>query len=140
MRKFTNFLLVLSLSIFTCCFSENQEEIDDSIEIEGNWLVYNGTTFNQMIELSNGSMKLYGCTNLPDGECDVVFWWSFDGDPYLDCQTYSIEDNTFTRTNCVGNVFLEYPTYECDGNKITWRDDSKFNWLRLNGDIDNCNL
>lgn len=80
MRKFTNFLLVLSLSIFTCCSSENQEEIDDSIEIEGNWLVYNGTTFNQMIELSNGSMKFYGCTNLPDGECDVVFWRSFDGD------------------------------------------------------------
>ena len=74
MRKFTNFLFVLSLSIFTFCSSENQEKIDDSIEIEGNWLVYNGTTFNQMIELSNGIMKRYGCPNLPDGECDVVFW------------------------------------------------------------------
>jgi len=128
--------IILSLLIVSCS-SDKKENISNEPTIEGKWLVYNNVTFNQMIELEDGKIKEYGCPNLPDGECDISFWLSFDGNFFSDCQTYLFENNVYKRTNCVGTKIEQYPTFECDGNVIKWQGNF-FNWVRLEGNTANC--
>jgi TusA-related sulfurtransferase len=113
----------------TNAFSQNNT-------IEGKWKMQNFD--NTLFIFENGERFTYYCTA---GNCDSLYntFEAGDGNHIPGTEDYSVSNDTITMDYHFGNILVTSMVFSCEGNIVTFVDQSNLVYIRLGTNINDCN-
>jgi hypothetical protein len=113
----------------TNAFSQNNT-------IEGKWKMQNFD--NTLYIFENGERFTYYCTA---GNCDSLYntFEAGDGNHIPGTEDYSVSNDTITMDYHFGNILVTSMVFSCEGNIVTFVDQSNLVYIRLGTNINDCN-
>ncbi len=112
-------------------------QAQNTYPIEGKWV--NENYPNTMYILDNGVKYTYYCTS---GNCDSLYntFQAGDSNAMPGTNPYTFANDTLTTDLHFGNIAVQPVEFQCGGNIVSFSSQGPNRWIKLNTNLNNCNM